>query len=145
MRYTLLILSIVMFIGCSDTRTGARSNHVITKKQTFVVVPASAETPAQVLPIVEVSETWEDEKTHSEGKTAPDISAITPIAVSIGTAAVTGGWSTVIQGTLLALTTAAVGYAAKKGGESNQKDERIREHKADADEGWGKALAKGQS
>ena len=138
--WALLGAALLALCGCAteSRSTGSRNNHVVEKRQTVVVVPATAEAPAQIVPVTEITERWEDERTQAEssGKTVPDVAAVVSTAASIGTTAATGGWGNVALGVATALATAAVGYAAKKGGESAQKDERIKFHLKDAAEGW---------
>lgn len=159
MRYTTFVcLVCVLLSGCAITKDGTRSTdgsralHHVEKRQTQVVLPATESTPAQIVPVVETVESWDDEQvrsleqTHESGTSGPDLKQIAPAVAAIGGAVatgVTGGTSWLGVGGIAALLTSAVsaiGYGLQKRGESietkAQAREQVEYHRRDADEGW---------
>lgn len=108
-----LILCVVLALLCScasDSR-GQRATHRVEKRQTQVVIPATSETPAQIVPVTEITEIWEDEKSQVETKTGPDLQQIAP-AIAAASGAVVSGGTAGGTGLLALLTTAGTGLIA---------------------------------
>ena len=130
---TFVCLLCVILSGCANTSDGTRSLHHVQRETRHVVIPATADAPAQIVPVVQTVESWEDEQTHVTGKTAPDMSQIVPAVAAIGGAA-TGGWGTAITALTTLIGTTATAYGVAKHLEANR-------NRLDADEGWSKAEA----
>lgn len=145
-RLFIAVTALALVASCASEARGQRATHHVEKRQTFVVIPATAEQAAVVQPVTETTESWEDEETHLEQTAGPDVKQIAPVVgavVSASAAAATGGASGLGLGPILgglatlAATTAA-GWAARQGTVKQLKDQ-VDYHKEDAEEGWRKA------
>jgi hypothetical protein len=125
--------------GCADSREGRRDMHRIERKQTFVVIPATESAPAQVVPVVEITETQEGETSASTGKSGPDWQQIQPVAQAIGAAAGGLGWGHVTGGVLALATATATAWIAR-GKEVASEKKRADFHEKDAAEAYEKLL-----
>jgi hypothetical protein len=138
---TLLVIAGLVLIlgGCASQSTGTRTNHRVEKRQTQVVIPATADAPASIVPVTETTEIWEDEKSQVETKSGPDLEKIAPAVAAISGAVVSGGTAGG-TGLLALLTTAGTGLIAygarevlarkdenKKSAEAQARIDRLRE------------------
>lgn len=148
MNKSLFLVALSFIIaGCASTTDGVRDSqgsrniHVVEQRKTFVVMPPTETTPAQIVPVTETTESWHDEQTKAsdqsrlDSSSGPDLKQIAPIVGAVSSAVIaggTGGGSWLAQGGLAALTalsTAAIGYGVQKRNEAKF-------HKDDATEGY---------
>jgi Flp pilus assembly protein TadB len=138
----LVLLSIS---GCASESRGTRANHRVEKRQTQVVIPATSDAAASIVPVTETTEIWEDEKSQVETKSGPDLEKIAPAVAAISGAVVSGGAGGLGLGSILgavatlATTTGAAWLA--RGGQVKALKDQVETHKADAQEGWQEAKA----
>ena len=97
--------------GCASQSTGARTNHRVEKHQVSLVIPATADAPAAIVPVVNTVEIWEDEQTKTEATSGPDLKQIVPVVTAVAGAVATGGTAGG-TGLLALLTTAGTGLIA---------------------------------
>jgi hypothetical protein len=130
--------------GCASRGNAQKAVHKVEKVQTFVVIPATAETPAIVQPVTEIHESWEDEQSVHEETAGPDMKQIVPVVSAIAASATIGatggsmGLGQVLGGLAALAATTAAGWAARQGTVKSLKDQ-VEYHRVDADEGWRKA------
>jgi hypothetical protein len=103
---------VMLFLfGCASQSTGVRTNHRVEKHQVHVVIPATAEASASIVPVTNTVEIWEDEQTKTESTSGPDMKQIAPAVAAVAGAVATGGTAGGTGGLAL-LTTAGLTLAA---------------------------------
>lgn len=133
MNKSLFLVALSFIIaGCASTTNGVRESqgsrniHVVEQRKTFVVMPPTETTPAQIVPVTETTESWHDEQTKAsdqsrlDSSSGPDLKQIAPIV---------GAVSSAVIAALTAISTAAIGYGVQKRNEAKF-------HKDDATEGY---------
>ncbi len=139
-----IIAIMALLCGCASRGNGQRATHRVEKVQTFVVIPATAESAAVVQPVTEIHESWEDEQSQHEETAGPDMKQIAPIVSAVASSAAMGatgggmGLGQVFGGLAALAVTTAAGWAARQGTVKGLKDQ-VEYHRGDADEGWRKA------
>jgi hypothetical protein len=108
-KIILLLLSLLA-TGCASRGTANGTRHIVERKQTAVVIPATVEAPAQIVPLIETTETWEDTESRYEEIAGPDLKQIAPAVAALSSAAATG--VTGGTGLLAVFTTVATGLLA---------------------------------
>jgi uncharacterized protein YcfJ len=136
-------LAVVLCTGCASLGSGTRGLSRVEVKDTYVVIPASAETPAQVIPVRETTRISEDETTTSTVKTSPDYDQLRPVAQMVGMAAGGTGLGQILgAGAALAVSTATAWLA--RGPAIKAAKDAAEYHKQDAEEGYRMAQANAQ-
>ena len=142
MKTTALAIGLLMvsLSGCASRGNAQKAVHKVEKVQTFVVIPATAESAAVVQPVTEVHESWEDEQSQHEETAGPDMKQIAPIVKEVASSAAIGatGGGMGLAPIIAAVLAAAGGWASRQGTVKGLKD-RVEYHRSDADEGWRKA------
>lgn len=105
-----IVLLMVALSGCASRGTASGTRHVVEKKQTSVVIPATVDSPAQIVPVTETTETWEDTESRHEEVEGPDLKQIAPAVAALSSAAATG--ATGGTGLISIITTVATGLLA---------------------------------
>ena len=103
-------LLVPLLSGCSSRGTASGTRHAVEKKQTSVVIPATVDSPAQIVPVTETTETWEDTESRHEEVEGPDLKQIAPAVAALSSAVATG--ATGGTGLISIITTVATGLLA---------------------------------
>lgn len=134
----LFIACLMLLPGCATLGSGTRGLKRVEVKETHIVIPATAESPAQVVPVTEVTHITEDETTEESRHTSPDYDQIRPIAQVVGTAAGGTGLGSILgAGAALAVSTATAWFA--RGPAIKAARDVAEYHRRDAEEGYAKA------
>lgn len=127
-------LMLISLAGCSSSGTASREVNRIERKQTFVVIPATAEAPAQVVPVTEVTETYEIEESETQRVSGPDWKQVAAVAPVVNQAfSGVPGWGTIVGGVATLAVTTAAGWMARRG-EIRDKDQRLERLRVDRDD-----------
>lgn len=143
MKTITLLALILASCSCASSSHAIRANHRVENHQTHVVVPSTSEAPAQIVPVTETVEIWEDEQTKSEATSGPDMRQVAPAITAVSGAIVAGASGGISLGGILgavatlATTTGAAWMA--RGGQVKTLKDQVETHKADAAEGWQEA------
>jgi hypothetical protein len=75
---------VVGMSGCASSDRGERHLTRTERKQTHILIPATADAPAQIVPVVEITEIREGETTEHTGTNSPDWQQIQPMVWTTG-------------------------------------------------------------
>ncbi len=138
MLFLCFVLGLLLLQGCSTLGSGTRKVQRIEVKDTYVVVPATAQAPAQVVPVREVTRITEDEVSSTDVKTSPDYEQLRPVAQAVGAVAGGTGLGQILgAGAALAVSTATAWFA--RGPAIKAAKEQADYFKRDAEDGYAKA------